>query len=221
MFLKNFLLSYVLLFCACTSFTHAETDADLMASGQWRDPKTGLIWLKCGVGQKLVGSLCVKSDVNKDSLIKAIKNNIDGDLYSTDDDSYLFTYKQAKQLILYLNNQKLKGSNKWRLPTVFELAALRQCSNYSEGIVEIWQEKRIGSLSFACKDSNIVFPSIFPVKPQAWGWADLPTWTSTPAGVSSKYGNPVSVGWTISTSKGFIQEYKLSASQNVFLVRSE
>lgn len=223
MFFKKNLLSYILLFFACTSFTHAETDTALMASGQWKDQKTGLIWLRCGVGQKLVGSLCVKSDINKDPLIKAIKNNIDGDLYSTDDNSYLFTYKQAQQILLYLNNQKFKGSNKWRLPTILELVALRQCSIFSTSLMPLFYKGKVYSFPYKCEDllvntSNPTFPfnSIYQSKKYLWGFGDLPIWTST-----TYVTDGIGKGWTVSTTYGLLDEYNLSAPLNVFLVRSE
>ena len=112
MFLKNFLLSYILLFFACISFTHAETDADLMASGQWRDPKTGLIWMRCLVGQKWTGKSCSGDAKNV-----------------SPSDSF-------KMIGLFNQSGGFAGKNNWRLPTVAELSALRQCNTWSYSEVQ-------------------------------------------------------------------------------------
>lgn len=40
-----------------------QTDTELMASGQWRDPDTGLIWMRCSIGQEWTGLNCTGTPV--------------------------------------------------------------------------------------------------------------------------------------------------------------
>ena len=37
---------------------YAETDAQLFKKGQWRDPATGLEWMRCSIGQTWTGTSC-------------------------------------------------------------------------------------------------------------------------------------------------------------------
>lgn len=77
----------------------------LMKSGQWQDPKTGLIWMRCSIGQKWNGNTCTG---------KAIK--------LTWDDAREYTRK-------FINGkQRFGGHSNWRLPTMAELTSIRYCS---------------------------------------------------------------------------------------------
>lgn len=76
-----------------------------MKSGQWQDPKTGLIWMRCSIGQKWNGNTCTG---------KAIK--------LTWSDAREYTHK-------FINGkQRFGGYSNWRLPTIAELATIRYCS---------------------------------------------------------------------------------------------
>lgn len=77
----------------------------LMASGQWKDPETGLVWMRCSVGQKWE---------NEDCSSKASK----------------LTLKEALDYPSSFNEKiRLDGKNDWRLPTAVELGSIRKCSN--------------------------------------------------------------------------------------------
>lgn len=190
---------------------------------EWKDPKTGLTWLKCSIGQELVNEVCVKANITENSTLKNIQNNLHSDLYTTDDSGYLFTYSQAEQAISYLNSQNYKGKNNWRLPTIFEISGLRACinsSNYLDDMVDIYNGSEFISVPYKCEnDQDNVLKSILPVDTSALGWYNINIWTSTPAGEGSKYGNPVSVIWTTSLSAGRIHEYNVDGPQSVILVR--
>ncbi len=115
---------------------------------EWQDPKTGLIWLKCAIGEELQNGVCVQAQVTHGSIHEKIRELTDPlasgksrlydptSLYEGTDDSRAsglaeikFTYAQAQEIVTYLNNQNFNGSSKWRLPKVSELAALRHCSS--------------------------------------------------------------------------------------------
>lgn len=83
--------------------SHAQNS--LMASGQWKDPETGLIWMRCSIGQKWNGDTCTG---------KAIKLN----------------WNDAREYPQLFNQQvAFGGKRNWRLPTIAELATIRYCSN--------------------------------------------------------------------------------------------
>lgn len=83
----------------------AETDQQLMAAGQWRDPVTKLIWMRCSIGQSWSGSTCIG-----DPLI----------FHDSED---------AKNAIKKLNAAGgFAGKITWRLPQIKELVTIRQCS---------------------------------------------------------------------------------------------
>ena len=87
-----------------SQFVYAETDQELMASGQWRDPQTGLIWMRCSIGQTWTSSTCM-----------GIPKQFTG--YES------LRFAQALQ-----NGSGFAGYKNWRLPTPLELASIRICS---------------------------------------------------------------------------------------------
>lgn len=106
---KTILKHSILLAAICLVFpciSHAQTDAELMASGQWRDPKTGLIWMRCLVGQHWTGSTCSGS-------AKSIRPS-----------------DSLKMMNLFNQAGGFAGKKNWRLPTVAELSAFRQCNTW-------------------------------------------------------------------------------------------
>ena len=40
------------------AFAQEETDEELLAKGMWRDTETGLIWMRCVLGQEWTGTNC-------------------------------------------------------------------------------------------------------------------------------------------------------------------
>lgn len=88
------------------SISRAEniSDVDLMASGQWRDPKTELIWMRCSIGQVWDGKSCKG---------KAIT----------------LTWQNAHTYLQEFNtNGGFAGHADWQLPSINQLVSLRQCS---------------------------------------------------------------------------------------------
>lgn len=83
----------------------AETDYQLLNSGQWRDPQTNLIWMRCSVGQSWTGSTCqnLPKEFGRSDTIRFVNDIPYGSGFA--------------------------GYTTWRLPTAFELASIRYCSN--------------------------------------------------------------------------------------------
>jgi len=84
--------------------SYAETDAELMASGQWRDPATGLIWMRCSIGQKWTGSTCAGKPLE-------------------------LNWQDANDYFKLFNQDGFAGKKNWRLPQTHELVTIRRCSN--------------------------------------------------------------------------------------------
>jgi hypothetical protein len=101
-------LIHTFLFIALTAFSInvlAETDEQLMQSGQWRDPATGLIWMRCSVGQTWTGSTCIGDPLK------------------------FKTWEAAQDYLNQTNtNLALEVKNNWRVPQIKELVTIRKCS---------------------------------------------------------------------------------------------
>lgn len=83
----------------------AISNEELMTQGVWQDPKTGLIWDRCSVGQTWDGTTCTG---------EALRLN----------------WKDAKEYVARFANEQAKGGyTDWRLPTIQELSSIRYCDN--------------------------------------------------------------------------------------------
>lgn len=89
--------------------SYAETDAELMASGQWRDPATGLIWDRCLIGQKWSGKTCIGGHIG-------------------------YVWSGAKEQV---QNHRLGGHVNWQLPTIAQLRTLVRCDDGFTGSSKI------------------------------------------------------------------------------------
>lgn len=99
---KITILSLALL--GLSSTAHAISDAELMKQGIWRDPKTGLMWDRCSVGQSWNGTTCTGTAIQ-------------------------FNWQDAKDYVAKFTNEQAKGGyTDWRLPTIEELSSIRYCS---------------------------------------------------------------------------------------------
>lgn len=84
-------------------------DEQLLAQGQWRDPKTNLIWMRCSLGQEWMGEKC----------------SGEGEVMYWDD---------AKKVDKGLSYSGITG---WRLPTINELKTLmnKDKSGYASAFI--------------------------------------------------------------------------------------
>ena len=73
------------------------------SDGTWRDPQTGLLWMRCFAGQVWSGSTC------------------SGALMT-------MTWSNAMKYPEAFNAKGFAGKNDWRLPTIEELVTIRRCS---------------------------------------------------------------------------------------------
>lgn len=104
--LKDFSMSFykkvgfVILVLMSASFAHAgETDAKMLENGMWRDPVTGLIWMRCTLGQTWDGSTCI-GEPRK------------------------FSWRTAHEAA---KSFKYNGLSNWRIPHIYELSTIRVC----------------------------------------------------------------------------------------------
>lgn len=103
-FSKYFSVVVTLLIAPIQGF--AETDQQLMAAGQWRDPVTKLIWMRCSIGQSWSGSTC------------------------TGDPLIFHDSEDAQNAIKKLNTAGgFADKTNWRLPQIKELVTIRKCSH--------------------------------------------------------------------------------------------
>lgn len=201
-----------------SSTAHAVSDAELMKQGIWRDPKTGLMWDRCSVGQSWNGTTCTG---------EAIKLN----------------WQDAKDYVAKFTNEQAKGGyTDWRLPTIEELSSIRHCSKgwkqnvetkkvselTAQGRVEreviINQSPRMtkipvntgGTIQITeeCEYGSsrpTIDISIFPNTEDAWYWSSSPY-----------YANNSNGAWSIHFGVGYVDYYsKSSYKYHVRAVRSE
>lgn len=91
--------------CSLSAITHAETDQQLLATGQWRDTQTGLIWMRCSIGQQWNGTTCI----GEAKAMEGFEAN---------------RFARAIQ-----NGSGFAEHTNWRLPTTAELSTIRSCSS--------------------------------------------------------------------------------------------
>lgn len=95
---------------------------DLLAKGMWKDPRTGLIWMRCEVGQQWNGSNCIgeRRDFSWRSAIESARAST------------------------------FAGHSDWRVPTVSELVTLNECSSgmaNSDGYIKKYPSDSLGAAS--------------------------------------------------------------------------
>lgn len=133
----------------------AQTDAQLMASGQWRDPATGLIWMRCSLGQKWIDSTC-KGEASKHN------------------------WQAAQDAVKAMNrNGGFGGHTDWVVPHIEDLSSIRYCSTGFEATKEIPSkaggEKTIDGLCNDGYQRPTIDRAIFPNTPEDWYWSASPS----------------------------------------------
>lgn len=101
---KLLLVALPVLTLANTAYALSDADAELMKQGIWRDPKTGLYWDRCSVGQSWNGTTCTGTPLG-------------------------LNWQDAQDYVKKFTNEQAKGGyTNWRLPTIEELSSIRYCS---------------------------------------------------------------------------------------------
>ena len=91
-----------LVFVALMSFISSLVHAQ---DGVWRDSATGLSWMRCSIGQNWTGKTCIGEPVK-------------------------LTWQDALDFVAALNQDGgFVSRTDWRVPTIKELSAIRECSN--------------------------------------------------------------------------------------------
>lgn len=180
------------------SSSYAETDAELMASGQWRDPATGLIWMRCSIGQTWTGGTCSGTPIT-------------------------LNWQDANDYFELFNQDGFAGHKNWRLPKIEELAKIRICSkgwghdikfvggSYKDLGIQKAQLPKALSVPHHCAQGSsapTVNVDIFP------NTSSLSYWSATPSNVIQ--GN----AWNIHFHNGHLFEHYKHIDFNIRLVRS-
>ena len=192
---------------------YAETDAELLASGQWRDPDTDLIWMRCSIGQEWTGTTCIGEPLE-------------------------LNWQDAKDYfsLSIFSVEGFAGHTDWRLPSIEELSGIRRCSTgwmhrakyttkqTSEGSVsvkeslgvwmtEVITEENTKDMPWWCNDGSVT-PSlntvIFPNSPKSAGhyWS------------SSSHPKLNGSGWYVRFHCGYLSHNNTDAGMHVRAVRT-
>ena len=192
---------------------------------EWKDPKTGLIWLKCPIGEELKNGFC---DTAKLTGIHEKIRGVTGSLTEHTAERE-FSYKQAQKVLVYLNSINFNGSSMWRLPTISELAELRQCPNgwdEQQEMIEIPKGNRTISVPFKCKyteNENGVFNVFNTISPRL-ETSGMGIWTSTSAGKDEYktykvWSSSVTTGHLGIVDAGEEEDFWQGVYINIYLVR--
>ncbi|OPH38006.1 DUF1566 domain-containing protein [Moraxella equi] len=115
---KSLLVALPMITLASTA--NAVSDTELMKKGIWRDPKTGLYWDRCSVGQTWNGTTCTGTPIE-------------------------LNWQDAKDYVKKFTNEQAKGGyTNWRLPTIQELSTIRYCS---KGWFQNIETKKVSELT--------------------------------------------------------------------------
>jgi hypothetical protein len=134
-----------------SAVTPKNTDRYLVKGDLVTDTKTGIMWMRCSLGQNWDGSTC-------------------------QGDAATYTWNKAMSVT---NNFSYAGYNDWRLPKVQELKTLVYCSGgqpteWNEAINTIEYDGCLVNY-----DSPTVIQDVFPNTPATWEWSSTPNDTDT------------------------------------------
>ncbi len=90
------------------AFAQEETDEELLAKGMWRDTETGLIWMRCVLGQEWTGTNC-QGKATKFNWWNAIRAAKDANFAEHDD----WRLPSALELNTLLAGEVIKGKEAW------------------------------------------------------------------------------------------------------------
>ncbi len=92
----------------CSNVASAEhTDKELLSHGMWQDPSTGLIWMRCSLGQTWTGMDC-KGDGEKYTWSEAMKA---ADNFSYENKKWYLPTKDELESISLINEEGYVNSN--------------------------------------------------------------------------------------------------------------
>lgn len=176
-----------------------QADTELMVSGQWREPDTGLIWMRCSIGQKWTGFTCTGTPVE-------------------------LNWKDANNYFKMFNQNDFAREENWRLPEIHEFAALRRCSEgWSQKrrnrSIQHEQDDVPSSTEMTILPDGRYYPlrcasesvaptldeAIFPNSPDTGAY-----WSSSSDDIKGKY------AWSATFYSGYIGDHYLS-SNNFYL----
>lgn len=177
------------------SLTYAESNQSLMKTGQWQDPATGLVWMRCAIGQEWTGSTCT-GEPNE------------------------YNWKGAFTAVKQLNQQGFAGHTDWRLPTIEELISIRQCSkgwrkdkSGSTKMINIPTAKGNKQVPMECAEGSAKPTLDSHIFPNAMGYSSF-YWSASPDAYDSYY------AWGVSFYNGYAYGYIKYGSYSVRAVRS-
>jgi uncharacterized protein (TIGR02145 family) len=184
--MKNQILLNAAILLVASQLAYAEEwqtiDRYEVNDGLVKDRVTGLMWMRCVLGQEWNGTTC-KGEIKKSSRITCTFSDSEDCKYET---AKAYSWQDAVNLS---NGFNYAGFYDWRLPTIEELSTLIYCNNgqpkkWNSLILRPNSEKVNGIYKYEshedCKNSAkpTIFAAAFP-NTNAGGIPEYGTWSSS------------------------------------------
>lgn len=134
----------------------SQSDKGFMPKGMWQDPKTGLVWMRCSLGQTWNGRTCNGSATR-------------------------YGWDEAVAEVKVFNQQGFSGYTDWRLPHIEELTSLIYCPNGFTGQITIpMKSSGYKTIKHNCQSAdnrrptNHIYNKIFPNNYYSAYWSATP-----------------------------------------------